>query len=554
MRYYTRLSEDEIRAICLSYPYNDLIAGFKKYSKDFSALMPGHRPQSISEENGRNLIANNPCSNLTAKMVEVLVESRTLKISNFVREQVTDGKNMDYAYIVALSKFSFPSFARIYFHLAEECISDERISAIESGVAALSEEKECSREQNVIVSTSKKIEEFRRQKRKELKEKEQELKRKESKIKDLSRALSKEQKKTASLLEENKQIGMMSTQLAEATLERERLRQELQDCNTCLQSAQKAYRDSEKRVRVCCEEKAVIQIELEESQTRLAEMEHKRAAVLDLTYRNTVDELRPVDIDEFVEYVSYNLMSIGLDKTQPYFPLLIGYLRDTIFNNKPIICNQSIGHALARCVSNTLCGFSDVRVISYKAGTTSTDIQNLLETDNRILVFDSFIGNFNEKELFPILRRVKRKIIIITAEYDKTIAYLLPEEVLINCTYINAGRIPPLFEINALDEDPSIIKEELTLPVYERPNRRAKRLCEEIMRELGYPPVIIGALSEQMSSEEKFVEFLAFSIIPYSIEAYGVSPYNVSGRLEKYAGFSGKCVYKDLLLEWYGNA
>lgn len=56
-----------------------------------------------------------------------------------------------------------------------------------------------------------------------------------------------------------------------------------------------------------------------------------------------------------------------------------------------------------------------------------------------------------------------------------------------------------------------------------------------------------------MSSEEKLAEFLAYSIIPYSVEAYGVSPYNASNRLEKYAGFSGKCVYKDLLMEWFGE-
>lgn len=554
MRYYTQLSEDEIRAICLCYPYKELITGFKKCSRDFSALMPGHRPQSISEENGRNLIANNPRSNLTAKMVEVLLSSWVPKIDGFVKEQITDGKETDYAYIVAFSNLGFPSFARIYFHLSGECFGDERISAIESGAAALSAEKERAKEQDVFVTASKKIEELRRQKDGELKEKEQEIKKKGSEIKSLSRALSEEREKTAALLEENKQIEMIQAQLAEATLESERLRQKLQDSNARLESAQEACRDSEERVRICCEEKAALQIKLEEEQKRLAEIENDRVAVLDLTYRDTVDELRPIDMDEFVEYLSYNLMNIGLDRAQPYFPLLIGYLKDIIFKNKPIICSQAIGHTLARCVSNTLCGSPDVRIIPYTDGITSTDIQNLLETDSRILVFDSFIGNFNEKELLPILRRAKRKIIIITAEYDKTIAYLLPEEVLSNCTYINVGHIPALFGINALDEDPSTIKEELTSPVYERPNSRAQRLCGEIMRELGYPPAIIGVLSEQISSEEKLAEFLAFSIVPYSIEAYGVSPYNVSDRLGKYAGFSGKCAYKDLLMEWFGDA
>mgnify|MGYP007102008791 CR=1 FL=1 len=182
MRYYTQLSEDEIRAICLCYPYKELITGFKKCSRDFSALMPGHRPQSISEENGRNLIANNPRSNLTAKMVEVLLSSWMPKIDGFVKEQIADGKETDYAYIVAFSDLGFPSFARIYFHLSGECFGDERISAIESGAAALSAEKERAKEQDVFVTTSKKIEELRRQKDGELKEKEQEIKKKGSEM------------------------------------------------------------------------------------------------------------------------------------------------------------------------------------------------------------------------------------------------------------------------------------------------------------------------------------------------------------------------------------
>ena len=85
------------------------------------------------------------------------------------------------------------------------------------------------------------------------------------------------------------------------------------------------------------------------------------------------------------------------------------------------------------------------------------------------------------------------------------------------------------------------------------PEYVAQRLCREIMNELGYPPVVVAALSEKMTSEEKLVEYLAFSIIPYSIEAYGVSPYNTSERLGRYAGFSGKCAHKDLLLGWYGD-
>ena len=117
MRYYAQLSEDEIRAICLCYPYKELITGFKKCSKDFSALMPGHRPQSISEENGRNLIANNPRSNLTAKMVEVLLSSWMPKIDGFVKEQIADGKETDQKTVTKTDgwKWSFPDLPVNFF-------------------------------------------------------------------------------------------------------------------------------------------------------------------------------------------------------------------------------------------------------------------------------------------------------------------------------------------------------------------------------------------------------------------------------------------------------
>ena len=263
--------------------------------------------------------------------------------------------------------------------------------------------------------------------------------------------------------------------------------------------------------------------------------------------------VRPADMDEFNEYFSYNLSSIGLDTTMPYYSLLLSFIGNTIFLNKPIICNQALGRTLARCVSNTICGNQNPTIIPFRKGMTSETICSALETDSRILLFDSFIGNYSEMELLPILRSVKGKIIFLTAEYDKTISLLLPEDVLLSCTYINANSIPELLTLNGLNEDPSLIKEEIFFPLYEEPNSRAQRLCKEIMSELGFPSVVTDVMAEQMTSEERFDEYLAFSLIPYAIEAYGVSPYNASARLNKYAGFSGKCAHKKLLMDWYGN-
>ena len=553
MKYYPILSDDDIRSVCLCYPYKDMVSGFKKCSKDFSSLLPGRRPQSISEEAGRNLIANNPHSNLTAKMIEALLSSWIPQLTALVEEQLAEGKSTDLAYIIAFSKLGGSSFVKVFFRFSDKGFSEDHLSAICAGVEALSAERQLITEQNDSASTAKQIEEIKRQLGKELKEKDKEIRRGSAENKALTKELTKEKETTASLLEDCKRTVFLQQQVSEASSEIEKLKQELFDAGLRLKMAQNAYEECEGREKALKEEASSIRAELSDCRNALSEMKQRQKAALDLLYNDTTDELRPIDMEEFYEYLSYNLSDIGLDKNKSYFPLILKFLGNTLFTNKPIICNQAVGHALARCISNTLCGSQNVTIVPYKAEITPKDIRSALETDSRILVFDSFIGNYSEMQLLPILRSAKRKIVLLTAEYDKTIAYLLPEEVLINCIYLNANNIPELLASNGLSEDPSTIKEEIAIPIYTAPNRKAQRLCREIMLELGFQPIVANALAEQMSSEEQLDGFLAFSAIPYSINAYGISPFNVSDRLNKYAGFSGKCAHKDLLMEWFGD-
>lgn len=552
MKYYNVLTDEEIKSICLCYPYKEMITGFKKCSKDFSALLPGRRPQSVSEKTGRNLIANNPHSKLTATMVEVLLSSWVPSISAIVKAQLEKGKDIDYAYIIAFSKLGGSSFVKSFFHINDEGFSEERISVICAGVAALSEEKKRIKEQKNAASTTKQVEDLKQQHKGEIKEKDKVIKEQAGEIKTISKELEEERKKVTSLLEENKQITSLRSKLSEVSSEIEQLKQNLQDKDVRQKELQDECKEIKEQKVALEQENSAIQNALTDCQKLLAQIEQKRQATLSLLYSNTLEVLRPADMDEFNEYFSNNLSSIGLDKTKPYYSLLLSFIGNTIFLNKPIICNQALGRTLAMCVSNTICGNQNPTTIPFRKGMTSETICSALETDSRMLLFDSFIGNYSEMELLPILRSVKGKIIFLTAEYDKTIT-LLPEEVLLSCTYINANSIPELLTLNGLNEDPSLIKEEIFFPLYEEPNSRAQRLCKEIMSELGFPSVVTDVMAEQMTSEERFDEYLAFSLIPYAIEAYGVSPYNASARLNKYAGFSGKCAHKKLLMDWYGN-
>lgn len=553
MKYYPLLTEDEIQTLCLCYPYKLMITGFKRCYKDFSSLMPGHRPQSVGTEAGRNLIANNPHSRLTAKMLEVLLLNWCNFVSTSVKNQISEGKEKDYAYIIAFSELETSSFVRIFFHLSDIGFSEEHISAIIAGVDALFEERSKINERIDSSTNAKQIDEIKREHNRELKEKDKEIKKILTEKKILEAELSKERETTTKLTKENQRIPNLLEQLSKSAEESAALSNTIKEVELKLKEAKEAYIESERREQAVREEADAIRAELYKCQAALMESEEKHKAIYNLLYSDTTEELRPVNMSEFSEYLSYNLSNLGLEKSTSYFSLLAKYLGDTVFCNRPIICNHAIGLALAKCISNTLCGSQNPTIIPYQKGITSNEIKGILESDSRIVIFDSFIGNYSEMELFPIIRSVKRKIIFITAEYDKTISYLLPEEVLLNSTYINASKIPELFMSNELNEDPSTIREELSTPFHEEPNRKAQRLCREIMIELGFQNFVADSIAERMTSEDHLNGCLAFSILPYSINAFGIAPYNVSDRLNKYVGLTGKSAYKELIMEWYGN-
>ena len=92
------------------------------------------------------------------------------------------------------------------------------------------------------------------------------------------------------------------------------------------------------------------------------------------------------------------------------------------------MCNRVSGMALARCVSNALCGTKSIKILPYSSEITSKDILYYLNSEERILVLDGFLGNFNEMELIPIATGIRGKIIFMTLEYERTVANLFDRQ------------------------------------------------------------------------------------------------------------------------------
>ena len=71
------------------------------------------------------------------------------------------------------------------------------------------------------------------------------------------------------------------------------------------------------------------------------------------------------------------------------------------------------------------------------------------------------------------------------------------------------------------------------------------------MQECGFTKKLIERLCLQITNEQELCQILMFSILPYCADVLGISPYNVSQRLQKYAGQAGRCPHKALMLRWF---
>lgn len=553
MKYYNALTEEEIQRVCLAFPYGAMVSGFKQFSKDFSTLMPGHRPKSVSEDSGRNLLANNPHSNLTAKMIEGLLSGWVKAVSNTEKKQRGEGKSADLSLIYAFSRFNLPGCLDLYFRFSDEEMSKEHILALSAGVEALVTERELLSENSRSSVDRKKIEEIEAKYVKELQSLKAERKQQSARIKELLIDVNNANDQIKLLLESNRQIEQLQEQLTNATETISKTSEDNSSLVKQINELQALYKENQIALGEACAQKAEIQTKYALCQAELSELEEERKKLSVQTYQIGAEILRPVDMDEFNEYLSYNLTSIGIDTDKSFFQILRSFLADVLFRNQPIICNHAAGISLAACVSNSLCGNPHPLVIPYTKDISASVIRAILNSEHRVIVFDSFLANYNEMELLPILRSVTGKIIFLTVEYDKSITYLVPDEVLCNCTYFNANHIPELLQQCKIDEDPSTICEERIAPKFEKANTRMKRLCKEIMDELCFPPVVAELISSRMVSEQKLIETLAFTILPYAQEVNNISPYNKSPRLQIYAGHTGKCPNKALLMEWFGD-
>lgn len=265
-----------------------------------------------------------------------------------------------------------------------------------------------------------------------------------------------------------------------------------------------------------------------------------------------VRPLCPEDMEDFEEYFLYNFTNIGFSENDEGAKELVEYIEQTSFIGMPLLIKRGAGINLANCLTNTICGHNCAKIYSYRYGITISDVDEMLfASKERVVCLDGFVGNCNEIELISMLNRYRNKIIILTYMYDKTLRYV-PIEILASVWFISMDRFSTLMQIKDVTEDPSEILEKAYAYQKNCTDNRSRKIFMEIAQECGIEYGTAHAISNSIDDEISMNRMLLFTLLPYVTNVLGISPYNYSKRLQKYAGETGKCPYRETIMRWFG--
>lgn len=522
------LSDDEYGRICAVIPHGIITGYFRQYPKEFAKIRPGFRATALRPDDAVKLMVRCRQNGFISSFVERIVNDWLMQINKVITDYQKEGEIETSAYIHALSQSFFADNTSAYFKLIDKKFSDEEINLIRDTIELLKSYNEKIHSlEDELKRTLQELEECRRTNHSASIKSKRQLEESSSQIKRLT--------------EKVKELQKIELLFKDAQRDIEKSKNENEGLKKQNTSLSKKMAELQRKFDDVTKEKNELEISIRRK------MEEERAEEV-LSSISAVKPIHPIDIDEFVDYLGYNLSSIGVNNTSdlPIANLLSSYTSNILFNGKPIVCDKAISNTLVGCIANALIGTPNVSRIHFSSDITEKSLRSFLKSSGRIVILDNFLGNFNDSVLLSIIDDCKSKIVFLTYSYSKTLRYI-SEEIYAYCFFIGATKIPEL-SIGALpSEDPSIIDEEEYDPEPRYHNNRFSVVLGNILKELGYIEKVINAKMIDVSNERRLCEILAFDIIPYCFDIRSSNPLNYSQTLQKHIK---KSSYAKLLERW----
>lgn len=605
MNYLKELTKEEWRYICSVVPFRIAADYFKRYPKKFAKLRPGFRVKSLTVDAMEKTLYDFRNTNFVGSFLGKVIDEWIREIDEEIKKNVSEGMNQESAYIDVLSQSYFSDKISLYFKIKNIEKSEEYLTVLGAAVFYQSAkiktdykdlfemkkemsgleikledlENQFSEREKTIVRLRKNNSELK----KELDEQTVLAEENQDRINRLSELNEELNKKLKHKEEESARVNSSSIQRVNVmTAQAEEYQKKIaeyearaDDYSTKLDEYKKKIvvlegemeefeaqsEKSEKRITQLILEKntqitknSVLQSEIQELEAKLENTTKELVLPIEENRKSKqcILPLHPVDMDDFDEHFSYNLSNIGFNKTLDGARAFVVYLKKIVFDGIPLLIKRGLGINLANCLSNTLYGETYAEMLSYSNGLGIQKIRDFLSSsDARVVCIDGFIGNCNEIELMSVLEQYRNKIIIITYMFDKTLRYI-PPEILSYVRFVCADEFSSLLKRKDITEEPSTIEEEAYTYQKSFPNNRYQKIFREIVQQCGLNSDISNTLADEIDDEKHMNNLLMFTLLPYLTKVLGISPYNCSKRLQKYAGETGRCPNKEILMRWFG--
>lgn len=530
MNYLLSLTEEDVHYICDAIPFDESILYFQCNPNAFSKIMPGYRAKSLKDHSRvTELLFKNRKNPFISSFLEKNISNWLSEIHAHIDELIKNGDSKELALLKTLSKSYFDRNVSLFFRLIKIEHPEEYISLMNVAINFL---KEQLLQQDILA--------------KEIKVKSNDIKKMKSEVDSAKSELRKMEEK---LIKRNEEIIDLKNSLAK----RDSLKLIIQNNEKKISSMENTINKLRNEINELTEELAKVKDEKQQLETNIRLEVEKQKTVRMINEQTLLKPKGPRNIDEFKEFLGYNLENIGLCTSAVYFPLLKEHLSKILFQGIPIIVNHGVSRNLIKCISNTFVGKLNFTSLTFQKNLSINDIDYFLSSNERIVCLDNFLGNFNETELLTLFDNHKDKIIFLTVAYDRTIHYIsyISKEFLRYCHYLNLNRIPELFVDVTLNEDPSRMEEiEYTTP--RNGCDKQQTIFKEILLDFGFPRSLAEQKSIAIYDDQNLCCMLAFNVLPYCVDVLQIAPYNHSTRMVRYLGSNpGLYRYKTLFEKWF---
>lgn len=135
MNYILDLTNGELKYICSEIPFKESVAYFRKYPKEFTKLKPGFRVKSLTHTDVVKTLYDFRNRDYIASFIVKHINRWIEEIEEELSHKVSEGMDVEMAYIDVLSRSFFAKNVPLYFKIKEEEKTQEYLDVLGAAIS-----------------------------------------------------------------------------------------------------------------------------------------------------------------------------------------------------------------------------------------------------------------------------------------------------------------------------------------------------------------------------------------------------------------------------------